>query len=314
MALSRASQALRASLEIFSDLFKVRQSFLLVLTGLLAYLIASRGSVDPRGFSMLLGSLTLSIFGTTGINMVLDSDIDALMNRTSRRVIPKGAISRRDAAALSSALLALGLALGFWINFWVFLAGFLGFFIDIAIYTALVKRRSWTSVIFGGFAGGMPALGGYAAHTGYPSAEALILMTLVALWSNAHIWYIAIYNLRDYERAGIPMLPVVKGPRAGVVGSIIHVILMTALLILYFAATGYGAWLTLVGGLYLSARLLSIMRRHIHAITREEAFRTFKYLSPYLALIFVFALIDSLAPYQGILHSLLTALKSGDSP
>ncbi|MEM4971663.1 MAG: protoheme IX farnesyltransferase, partial [Sulfolobales archaeon] len=271
------------ALEILSDLFKIRQSLLLMFTGMLGYLIAGGLSIDPWISLYLLIALSLTIFGTTGINMVLDADIDSMMVRTKRRAIPRGAISRGRAALISIAFLAAGLWVSYMINLWVFIAGLLGFLIDIPIYTVMTKRRSWTSVIYGGFAGGMPAFGGYMAYTGHPTPEALILLILVAVWSNAHIWYIVIYNYRDYERAGIPMLPVVKGVRAGVMGSLIHVFIMLSLIAIYFILTGFRAWVTLVVGGYLSLRLIQIMRRHLNGVTREEAYRTFKFLSPYLA-------------------------------
>jgi protoheme IX farnesyltransferase len=279
---------------IVTDLFKIRQSMLLIFTGLFGYLIASGASADLLTLIKLLVALALTIFGTTGINMVLDSDIDSIMARTKRRVIPRGMISKRTAAILSMGFLIPGLAISYMINMWVFIAGILGFLIDIGIYTVLTKRRSWTSVIYGGFAGGMPAFGGYMAYTGYPSPEALILLTLVALWSNAHIWYIVIYNYDDYKKAGIPMLPIVKGVRAGVMGSIIHVILMLILIIAYFILTGNRSWLTLIIGAALSIKLLMVMRRHLEKIDRIEAYKTFKILSPYLSIIFILMLIDRL--------------------
>jgi len=282
----------QSAAEILLDLFKIRQSVFLIFTGFMGYLIAAGTSIDPRVSLYLLLGLALSIFGTTGINMALDADIDSMMVRTKRRAIPRGAISRERAAAISAAFLAAGLAVSYMINVWVFIAGLLGFLIDILVYTVLTKRRSWTSVIYGGFAGGMPAFGGYVAYTGYPTPEALILLTLVALWSNAHIWYIVIYNYEDYKRAGIPMLPIVKGVRAGVVGSIVHVLLMLSLIALYFAISGFKAWVTLALSLILSAKLLSIMWRHLSGVSRVEAYRTFKFLSPYLAVVFIAMLVD----------------------
>jgi len=278
--------------EILVDLFKIRQSILLIFTGAMGYLIAAGASTDPGVMLHLLLALALSIFGTTGVNMVLDADIDSMMARTKRRAIPRGAISRVRASIVSGAFLAGGLLISYMINLWVFIAGLLGFLIDILVYTMLTKRRSWTSVIYGGFAGGMPAFGGYVAYTGLPTPEALILLTLVALWSNAHIWYIVIYNYRDYERAGIPMLPIVKGVRAGVLGSIVHVFLMLALIAVYFALSGFRAWVTLAIGVLMSAKLLSIMRGHLSGVSRVEAYKTFKFLSPYLAVIFMAMLLD----------------------
>lgn len=281
-----------SALEILMDLFKIRQSILLIFTGIMGYLIASGARADPLVLGFLVLSLSLTIFGTTGVNMALDSDIDGVMSRTRRRAIPRGAISRRRALAVSQVLLVAGLWVAIMINFWVFIAGLLGFLIDILIYTILTKRRTWTSVIYGGFAGGMPAFGGYMAYIGHPNPESLVLLLIVALWSNAHIWYIVIYNREDYEKAGIPMLPIVKGVRAGVMGSIMHTILMLALVAIYFILTGYRAWITLIVGSALSIRLLTIMWSHLKGVSKRDAYKIFKVLSPYLAIIFILMLID----------------------
>jgi protoheme IX farnesyltransferase len=282
------------ALEILFDLFKIKQSFLLMFTGIMGYLIAGGLSIDSRVAIYLVIALLFTIFGTTGINMVLDSDIDSIMERTRRRAIPRGAISRLNASMISILFLVAGLWISYMINPWVFIAGLLGFLIDILVYTIMTKRRSWTSVIYGGFAGGMPAFGGYMAYAGHPTLESLILLLLVAAWSNAHIWYIVIYNYDDYKRAEIPMLPVVKGVRSGVMGSLINVYIMLTLIVIYFILTGFSAWITLAVGGYLSIKLIQIMRRHLDSVTKADAYKTFKFLSPYLAIIFITMFIDKI--------------------
>ncbi len=278
---------------VFADLFKIRQSIMLILVGIISYFIASRGDVVLDKLFLLFLGLTLSVFGTTGFNMVLDRDIDSLMFRTSKRSIPSGLISSEKASIISAAILLAGLYFSYLVNIYVFIAAFLGFLIDILIYTILTKRRTWSSVIFGGFAGGMPAFGGYLAYTNAISVEPFILLLMVAIWSNVHIWYIVIYYKDDYLRAGIPMLPVVKGDRTAILVSIIHMVLLQILIALYFYISGFKAILTFTLGSMLTWIIMYKMYRHYIYIDRYEAYRMFKFLSPYLAVVFIFMLLDS---------------------
>lgn len=136
-----------------SGLFKPRQSFFLVLSGMIAYLKACELRPDPVRFSTFILSTALAVLGTTGVNMYLDRDIDSIMERTRRRyAIPLGLVDPDAALTVSLALAVSGLALAAHLGFWVLLAGLLGFTIDIFFYTALLKRRTFLSVVVGGFA------------------------------------------------------------------------------------------------------------------------------------------------------------------
>ncbi len=276
------------------DLFKIRQSIMLTTTGVISYLIASKGSIDPAVLAVLTVAIFLTVAGSTGFNMVIDSDIDSIMVRTKRRVIPSGKLDTRAAIAISVISILAGLYLSYIINIWVFISGLLGILIYVYIYTYLTKRKTWTSVIYGGFAGGMPALGGYVAHTGYPTLEAIILVILIALWSNAHIWYIAIYNYQDFKKAGIPSLPHVKGIPTAIKYSIIHIVLLIAALIALFYISGLRYWITLAIGIPLSIAIIRKMMHHINNHDKIEIYKMFKLLSPYLLFVFLAILSDSI--------------------
>ncbi|MFZ8854582.1 MAG: protoheme IX farnesyltransferase, partial [Thermofilaceae archaeon] len=197
------------------ELFKVKQTLLLLLTGVLSYVAASSSRVDWPTLAVATLSFFLTISGTTGFNMVLDADIDAAMFRTRNRPIPSGRMDRRTATVASASALLLGLLLASAINPYFLAAALAGFLIDIVVYTVLLKRKSPWSVVLGGFAGGMPALGGWAAATGSFGPGGLLLMLLAALWSSLHIWTLATYYADDYRRAGAPMLPAVYGEKTG---------------------------------------------------------------------------------------------------
>ncbi len=276
------------------DLFKIRQSIMLTTTGVISYLIASKGSIDPVVLAVLTVAIFLTVAGSTGFNMVIDSDIDSIMVRTKRRVIPSGRLDTRAAVAISVISILVGLYLSYIINIWVFISGLLGILIYVYIYTYLTKRKTWTSVIYGGFAGGMPALGGYVAYTGYPTLEAIILVILIALWSNAHIWYIAIYNYQDFKKAGIPSLPHVKGIPTAIKYSIIHIVLLIVALIALFYISGLRYWITLAIGIPLSIAIIRKMMHHINNHDKIEIYKMFKLLSPYLLFVFLAILSDSI--------------------
>ncbi|MEZ0290372.1 MAG: UbiA family prenyltransferase [Sulfolobales archaeon] len=281
-------------LYIIYDLFKVKQTILLLFVGVFGYLIAAVSNIDLFKFLLIIISLFLTIGGTTGFNMIFDADLDAIMMRTRNRVIPSGLIDRREALIISLSALALGLYIGWGISTWFFIAGLLGFIIDIAVYTLIMKRKTWLSVVLGGFAGGMPAFGGYLAHVSSPDLYSISLMLIVALWSSPHIWYISSYYIEDYVRARIPTLPVVKGFKASVKASMTMISLILLVVLTMFIYSNLRLWITLTVSLIMSINLLKIMYSHLISFNKENIRRTFKFLSPYLAIIFISLYIDRL--------------------
>ncbi len=218
-----------------TGLFKPRQTLFLVLSGAAAYLKACE--LRPNFIDLLFFTLStaLTVAGTTGVNMYFDRDIDSIMERTRHRyALPLGLLDPGKALAISLALVAMGLTLAAYLNFWVFLAGFLGFAIDIFLYTVLLKRRTFLSVVIGGFAGGMPALGGWSAVRGL-SEEGFLFTLLIAFWSMTHIWLLAAYYKDDYRKAGIPMLPVIVGERKGVIAALLTLTLAELCVIAMYA-------------------------------------------------------------------------------
>ena len=167
---------------------------------------------------MLAGIALLSIAvgaGASGaLNMWYDADIDARMARTAGRPIPRGRVTA-DAALSFGIVLAIGsvLTLGVLVN-WVagaLLALTIAFY--VFVYTMWLKRRTPQNIVIGGAAGAFPPMIGWAAVTGSVTLESLILFLIIFMWTPPHFWALALYRCRDYERAGVPMLPVVAGLR-----------------------------------------------------------------------------------------------------
>jgi heme o synthase len=207
--------SVRAAEPTVSDFFalmKPRVMSLVILTALTG-MIAAPGPIDPvLGF---IAILTISIgAGASGaLNMWYDADIDAQMQRTAARPIPRGRVSADDALAFGTFLsFASILTLGLLVN-WAagaLLALTIGFY--IFVYTMWLKRRTAQNIVIGGAAGAFPPMIGWAAVTGGISVESVLLFLIIFLWTPPHFWALALYRCRDYEKVGVPMLPVVSGP------------------------------------------------------------------------------------------------------
>ncbi len=198
----------------FLALTKPLQTLLLWVTGVCAYTMSLPGAMHWGEF--ILGGLALagSVAGCTVLNMVLDRDIDARMERTVHRPIPAGTVSVRAALIFGLALSVPGLALAWALSPLFGLIVSLGFGIDLGVYTLWLKRRTPLSILWGGISGGMPALAGRALALGRVDMVGLLLAMGVLLWIPAHILTLATHYAKEYRLAGVPVWPNVYGPTA----------------------------------------------------------------------------------------------------
>ncbi len=203
-----------ARLADLGALLKSRQTLLLLFTGLCAYMLTRGASLDPLEGIWMTIALLLSISGCTVLNMLLDQDIDAQMERTAGRPLPAGRVSRFEATVLGGLLSVTGLALAFTLDvrFGTIIA--VGFAFDLLVYTAWLKRRTPFSIVFGGIAGGMPVLAGRVLALGRVDLVGLLLAASILCWIPSHILTLAIRYADDYRRAGVPVWPNVYGRRA----------------------------------------------------------------------------------------------------
>ena len=207
--------ALLRSHASFGDLvalMKPRVMSLVVLTALTGMVVAP-GAIHPvLGFIAIL-AISVGAGASGALNMWYDADIDAQMQRTAARPIPRGRVSADDALAFGAFLSAASVvSLGLIVN-WVsgaLLAGTIAFY--LFIYTMWLKRRTAQNIVIGGAAGAFPPMIGWATVTGSISMESVLLFLIIFLWTPPHFWALALYRCRDYERVGVPMLPVVAGP------------------------------------------------------------------------------------------------------
>jgi len=177
-----------------------------------AGLVAAPGHMHPVLAVAALLCIAVGAGAAGALNMWYDADIDARMARTAARPIPRGRISPDEARAFGT-VLAIGsvICLGLMLN-WV-AAGLLALTIAfyVLVYTMWLKRSTPQNIVIGGAAGAVPPMIGWAAATGTVSLDSFILFLIIFMWTPPHFWALALLRVRDYERAGVPMLPVVKG-------------------------------------------------------------------------------------------------------
>jgi protoheme IX farnesyltransferase len=196
----------------FVQLMKPRVMSLVVFTALVG-LVAAPGQLHPVLAVIALLAIAVGAGAAGALNMWYDADIDARMARTAARPIPRGHVTAEEALTFGS-VLAIGavLTLGVLVN-WAaggLLALTIGFY--VFVYTIWLKRRTPQNIVIGGAAGAFPPMIGWAAVTGGVSLESIVLFLIIFMWTPPHFWALALYRARDYERAGVPMLPVVAGP------------------------------------------------------------------------------------------------------
>ena len=195
----------------FIALMKPRVMSLVVFTALVG-MVAAPGSIHPVLAGIALLMIAVGAGASGALNMWYDADIDRHMARTAARPIPRGRVSASEALSFG-VVLSIGstLTLGLLVN-WVagaLLALTIAFY--IFVYTMWLKRRTPQNIVIGGAAGAFPPMIGWAAVTGTVSVESFILFLIIFMWTPPHFWALALYRCRDYERVGVPMLPVVAG-------------------------------------------------------------------------------------------------------
>jgi len=215
------------------------------------------------------------------------------MHRTRARPIPSGRIAPNRALLWGLLLAAFGLMVAFWINPLSFLWIALGVLDNVVIYSLLLKRRSSLNIILGGVSGGLPVMFGWSAVTNSVSLLPILLAALVVLWIPGHIWSLAIFTKDDYQRAHIPMLPVVTKLRTALRCIVSTIVLMIPFsLWIYFA--GHFGLVYLAAALLFGAWVLFINVKLFFHPNNEMAYKAFKVSSPYLFALFCAMIIDSL--------------------
>ncbi|BDA83094.1 protoheme IX farnesyltransferase [Aureimonas sp. SA4125] len=198
----------------FFALLKPRVMSLVVLTAITGLVLAP-GPINPALAFIAILSIALGAGASGALNMWYDADIDAVMGRTATRPVPAGRIAPETALAFGLAMSLLSVCmLGLALNW--FAAAFLAFtiFFYAVVYTMVLKRWTPQNIVIGGAAGAFPPMIGWACVTGGVSMESAILFLIIFLWTPPHFWALAMFKMKDYAAAGVPMLPNVAGETA----------------------------------------------------------------------------------------------------
>jgi protoheme IX farnesyltransferase len=283
------------SIADYIALMKPRVMSLVVFTALVGIALAPI-PLHPVLAVIALICIAVGAGASGALNMWYDADIDARMQRTASRPIPRGYVAPEEALTFGT-ILAIGsvATLGLVIN-WV-AAGLLAFTIGfyVLVYTMWLKRRTPQNIVIGGAAGAFPPMIGWAAATGSVSLESITLFLIIFMWTPPHFWALALYRTRDYARAGVPMLPVVAGQDETRKQIVIYAAL---LLPVGLAPTMVG----LAGGLYalvamalgaiFLALALAIYRTREGRVADHAARRLFAFSILYLFALFATLLVE----------------------
>jgi protoheme IX farnesyltransferase len=265
---------------------------LLLVTTLGAMMIADKGFPSPWIVIWTLIGGALASGGAGAVNHFIDRDIDKKMGRTKGRPVVAGRIAPWQALAFGIVLEVLSFALlAGTVNLLSAVLALGGYLFYVVIYTLWLKRITPQNIVIGGAAGAFPPLVGWAAATGSLSLGALVLFAIVFFWTPPHFWALALLIRGDYERANVPMLPVVRGAEETRKQIMIYTVIMIATTLLPLATKTSGAvYLVLalaLGGKFLYDAIL-LMREQ----TQRAARRLYLYSLLYLALLFLAMVID----------------------
>jgi protoheme IX farnesyltransferase len=289
-AIGSASRA-RQLLGDYVELTKPKVQSLLLLTTIATMYVAG----DPSPllvFYTCLGGY-LSAGGAGAVNHWFDRDIDAQMTRTASRPIPAGRVSPRSALTFGCVLAALSLLeLSLAVNPLAAALSFSGFLGYVLVYTVWLKRRTPQNIVIGGAAGAVPPLVGWAAVTGSVSGTAVILFFIVFFWTPPHFWALSLLMKAEYEKVGVPMLPVARGEAETRRQILLYSVLLYAVTQLPFCAGGFGA-IYLVASLALGLGFIVGAVRLYRRADRASALRLYLYSLAYLALLFCAMVADA---------------------
>jgi protoheme IX farnesyltransferase len=283
----------RGSWRDYVTLTKPRIMSLLLLTGACGYVVGGHGVASVGQFVLTMVGLALACGGASALNHVLDADIDRRMRRTDRRPVAAGRVPPSRALEFGLALSAFSFVLlASSVNVLTATLALVGNLFYVLVYTRLLKRSTPQNIVIGGAAGAVPPLVGWAAATGNLTVPALLLFAIVFFWTPPHFWALALLIRRDYEAAGIPMLPVVRGKRETTRQIVLYSLVLVALTAAPVAwgtlGVGYLVVALTLGGVFLALALA--LRRNT---TSHRAGLLFHYSLLYLALLFAAMAVDA---------------------
>ncbi|TAK39421.1 MAG: protoheme IX farnesyltransferase [Betaproteobacteria bacterium] len=280
------------SARAYYALTKPRVVSLIVFTAVIGMFLAVPGMVPPFVLITATAGIALVAGAAAAVNCLVEQGIDARMQRTRWRPLPRGELTALQTLVFSGAIGGAGLwLLAQYVNaltMWLTLATFVGYAI---VYTVILKPATPQNIVIGGASGAMPPVLGWAAVTGEVPVEATLLFLIIFAWTPPHFWSLALYRTEEYAKAGVPMLPVTHGQQYTRLQVLLYTLILFAVALLPFA-TGMSGWLYLAAALALSFAFLAYAVRIYVAYSDQLARRTFRFSITYLAALFAALLVD----------------------
>jgi protoheme IX farnesyltransferase len=286
--------ATRSRLAAYVALTKPRIIELLLVTTVPTMVVAERGL--PSGWLVLatLVGGALAAAGANAVNMYIDRDIDRLMKRTRKRPLVTGEIAPAQALVFAIVLeVAAAVELWLLVNPLSAALAVSATLFYVFVYTLWLKRTSSQNIVIGGAAGAVPVLVGWAAVRNSLGLAPLVLFAIIFYWTPPHFWALAIRYREDYERADVPMLPVVASFATTARRILLYTLILWAITLLFWPVAG-------MGDLYLAAAVVlgGLFTWHATRLAREgtaeRAMRLFGYSITYVTLLFGAMAVDQL--------------------
>ncbi|WP_031072621.1 heme o synthase [Streptomyces sp. NRRL S-118] len=295
---STGNRPFGARVKAFVALTKPRIIELLLITTVPVMFLAEQGVPDLwLVVNTCLGGY-LSAGGANALNMYIDRDIDALMDRTSQRPLVTGMVSPREGLVFGLVLAVVstvwfGLLVN-WLSAWLSLGALLFY---VVVYTMILKRRTAQNIVWGGIAGCMPVLIGWSAVTDSMSWAAVILFLVIFFWTPPHYWPLSMKVKEDYARVGVPMLPVIASNKVVARQIVLYSWVMVAVSLL-LTPLGYTGWFytavaLATGGWWLwEAHALQARAKAGETGAKLKEMRLFHWSITYVSLLFVAVAVD----------------------
>ena len=292
-----------SKIKVYYEVTKPKIWYLLVFTALGAAFTASNLyhiPISPLTWGLLTGSVIAGSAAANTLTNYNDRDIDAIMERTKDRPIPSRRIFPAEKALYFGLILAgIALVSSFAINLWAGIFMAFGLADNILVYSKLLKRRSRTNIVLGGFSGGAPAMIGYVAVTSVGLWDlGLVMAGLVFVWIPMHIWSLTLHVKDDYNKVNVPMLTAVESEKTSVrviAGTTLMMVLFSILPFFMTDSTGKHLFheVYLYTAIVSGAIMVALSVWLLVKPSERASWTLFKFSSPYLAILFIALMIDS---------------------
>ena len=290
--LSASARSFAQRVRAYYALTKPRVVSLIVFTAVIGMFLATPGMVPLQILLAGMVGIALVAGAAAAINCLVEQKIDATMQRTRARPLPRGELTSLQTLVFSGVIGGVGL----WIlarytnllTMWLTLATFVGYAI---IYTVVLKPATPQNIVIGGASGAMPPVLGWAAVTGDVSTESALLFLIIFAWTPPHFWSLALYRTEEYAKAGLPMLPVTHGKEYTRLQVLLYTMILFGASLMPFAI-GMSGIPYLAAAVALGGAFLYYAVRIYVSYSDALAQRTFRFSIAYLAALFAALLVD----------------------